>query len=219
MQELGRFPSRRTAGILAVWLVAAALAAPCAQASDQPARVVFLGDSLTAGYGLAEEEAFPAVLKRRLEEAGHAVDVVNAGVSGDTSAGGLRRVDWVLGQNPDVLVVALGGNDGLRALPVQQLESNLTKIVQRARGAGARVLLLGVRMPPSHGQHYKSAFEAIYPRLAEEMEVALVPRMLEGVAGKPSLMQPDGIHPTAEGQRVIADNVLPALAKLLERSD
>ena len=219
MQEFGRFFPRRTAGILAAWVLALALAAPCGQASAKVSRVVFLGDSLTAGYGLAEEEAFPAILERRLEQAGHPVEVVNAGVSGDTSAGGLRRVDWVLGQDPDVLVVALGGNDGLRALPVEQLESNLRKIVQRARGAGARVLLLGVRMPPSHGQRYKSAFEAIYPRIAEEMDVSLVTRMLEGVAGEPSLIQPDGIHPTAEGQRVIADNVFPALAKLLKRSD
>jgi acyl-CoA thioesterase-1 len=207
------------ATILAVAALAAALAAPRGQASEDVARVVFLGDSLTAGYGLAEDEAFPAILERRLEQAGHPVEVVNAGVSGDTSAGGLRRVDWVLRQDPDVLVVALGGNDGLRALPVEELESNLGKIVRRARDAGARVLLLGVRMPPSHGQRYKSAFEAVYPRLAEDMEVPLVPRMLEGVAGKPSLMQPDGIHPTAEGQHVVADNVFPALAKLLKRSD
>lgn len=206
------------AALLLIPTVGAASASESPASGAREARLVFLGDSLTAGFGLGEEQAYPAILERRLDEAGLPVEVVNAGVSGDTSAGGLRRIDWVLKQEPDVLVVALGGNDGLRALPVDQLEGNLREIIRKAREAGARVLLLGVRMPPSHGQSYKSAFEAVYPRIAEDMDVPLVRYMLEGVAGDPSLNQPDGIHPTAEGQRVIADNVYPALARLLRRN-
>ena len=200
--------------VLAVW--AGSLPAVAASPKGDRPVVVFLGDSLTAGFGLAKDQAFPALVGDRLDEAGLPARVVNAGVSGDTSAGGLRRMDWVLRQRPDVLVVALGGNDGLRALPVDQLESNLRQMIRKAREAGARVLLLGVRMPPSHGQAYKQAFEAVYPRVAEELDVPLVRYMLEGVAGDPALNLPDGIHPTAEGHRIIADNVFPALSDLLE---
>jgi acyl-CoA thioesterase-1 len=199
-------------------LATSAAFSAASQPAGEPPVVVFLGDSLTAGFGIAREEAFPAVLDRRLDEAGLPARVVNAGVSGDTSAGGLRRLDWVLRQQPDVLVVALGGNDGLRALPVEELEANLRKIVRKARDNGARVLLLGVRMPPSHGREYKEAFEAVYPRVAEELDVPLVPYMLEGIAGNPDLNLPDGIHPTAEGHRRIADNVFPTLSELVQRA-
>jgi len=191
------------------------------QAAEVPAPqgplVVFLGDSLTAGYGLTEEEAFPARLGTALREGGHPVRVVNAGVSGDTSAGGLRRLPWLLTQHPDVLVVALGANDGLRGLPVSLTEENLRGIVSRARGAGARVLLLGLRLPPNLGADYIRAFEAVYPRVARETGVPLVPFFLEGVGGVAALNQEDGIHPTAEGQRRIAATVLPYLEALVER--
>lgn len=178
--------------------------------------VVFLGDSLTAGYGLTEEEAFPARLAAALREAGHPVRVVNAGVSGDTSAGGLRRLPWLLTQHPDVLVVALGANDGLRGLPVSLTEENLRGIVTQAKGAGARVLLLGLRLPPNLGADYLRAFEAVYPRVARETGVPLVPFFLEGVGGVAALNQEDGIHPTAEGQRRIAATLLPYLEPLVQ---
>lgn len=178
--------------------------------------VVFLGDSLTAGYGLTEEEAFPARLAAALREGGHPVRVVNAGVSGDTSAGGLRRLPWLLTQHPDVMVVALGANDGLRGLPVSLTEKNLREIVAQAKEKGVRVLLLGLRLPPNLGADYVHAFEAVYPRVARETGAPLVPFFLEGVGGVAALNQEDGIHPTAEGQRRIAATVLPYLEPLVE---
>ncbi|HEX5045455.1 MAG TPA: arylesterase [Candidatus Polarisedimenticolaceae bacterium] len=177
--------------------------------------VVFLGDSLTAGYGLGEDQAFPALLGAALRDAGRPVRVVNAGVSGDTSAGGLRRLPWLLAQHPDVLVVALGANDGLRGLAVSLTEENLRRIVADGQRAGARVLLLGLRLPPNLGTDYVQAFEAVYPRVARETGVPLVPFFLEGVGGVAELNQEDGIHPTAEGQRRIAATVLPYLRPLV----
>ena len=181
-------------------------------------RIVCLGDSLTAGYGLAREEAWPEVVASRLAEERLPVEVVNAGVSGDTSAGGLARLDALLELDPDLVVVALGGNDGLRGLPVGQLGSNLRRIVDRARARGAEVLLCGLRMPPNYGPAYSGAFAELYPRLAEELDVPFLPFLLEDVAGDPQLNQPDGIHPTAEGARVIADHVLKALRPLVEEA-
>jgi acyl-CoA thioesterase-1 len=178
--------------------------------------VAFLGDSLTAGYGLGEAEAFPARLEERFAEQGLPFRAVNAGVSGDTSAGGLARLDWVLSTGPDVVVVELGPNDGLRGLDLAMTERNLRQIVRRARDAGARVLLVGMRIPPNYGPDYAGRFEALYPRLAEELEVPLVPFLLAEVGGVPELNQGDGIHPTAEGQEIVAANVAPHLEPLLE---
>ena len=178
-------------------------------------RVVFLGDSLTAGYGLAEDQAFPALLGELLEQEGRPVEVVNAGVSGDTTAGGLARVDWILAQAPEVVVVGLGGNDALRGLPLDGTEENLREIVTRCQASGARVLLLGMRMLPNYGPDYVRRFESIYPRLAKELDVPLVPFLLAKVGGVRRLNQDDGIHPTAEGQRLVAQNVLPYLRKLV----
>ena len=178
-------------------------------------RVVFLGDSLTAGLGLGEEEAFPALVGELLARRGIAVRVVNAGVSGDTSAGGLARVDWVLSLQPEILVVALGANDGLRGQPVEAIAANLREIVRRARAAGSRVLLAGMKMPPNYGPEYTREFEELYARLARELEVPFLPFLLAGVATIPELNQPDGIHPTAAGQRKIADLVVEALLPLL----
>ena len=177
--------------------------------------VVFLGDSLTAGLGLAEEQAFPALVRERLVGEGIAVRVVNAGVSGDTSAGGLRRLEWVLRQKPDVVVVGLGANDGMRALSLASTEANLEDIVRRAKGAGARVVLLGMKIPPNYGPEYATGFEGIYPRVARELGVPLVPFVLEGVGGEPSLNLGDGIHPNAEGHRRVAENVLPLVREAL----
>jgi acyl-CoA thioesterase-1 len=180
-------------------------------------RLVFLGDSLTAGYGIDAEEAFPALIEARLKAEGTAVRVINAGVSGDTSAGGLRRLDWVLRQSPDVLVVGLGANDGLRGTDVATTEANLRQIVTKAQAAGARVLLLGMLMPPNFGPEYTTRFRELYPRVAKETNAALVPFMLEGVAGQRRYNQPDGVHPTAEGHRIIAEHVLPFVKPLVAR--
>ena len=184
--------------------------------ADAP-KVVFLGDSISAGLHLEPGQAFPAVLQRTLAAEGHPFHLVNAGVSGDTSAGGLRRLDWLLEQEPDVLVVELGGNDGLRGQPVAEIETRLREIVQRAQAAGARVLLLGVRVPPSLGAEYAGGFEKLYPRLAEELGCAFVPYFMEGTAGVPGQMLEDGIHPSAAGHARLAANVAPALRELLRR--
>ena len=182
-------------------------------------RVVFLGDSLTAGLGLGEEAAYPALVGELLAERGVAVRIVNAGVSGDTSAGGLARVDWLLTQKPEILVVALGANDGLRGQPVAAIEANLREIVRRARAAGSQVVLAGMKMPPNYGPDYTRDFEALYARLARELALPFIPFLLEGVAADPALNQVDGIHPTAEGQRKIADLVINALLPLLQPSE
>lgn len=193
------------------------VAAPAPEAEDT-VRVVFLGDSLTAGYGLAEEQAFPALVATALRDEGFAVDVVNAGVSGDTSAGGLSRIDWVLQQAPDVMVIGLGGNDALRGQDLASTEANLRAIVQRAQDSGARVLLLGMRIPPNYGPDYAEAFANLYPKLARELDVELMPFLLEDVGGVRRLNQPDGIHPTAEGQQRVAENVVEYVRPLVEES-
>ena len=188
--------------------------APVEQPTVAPL-VVFLGDSLTAGLGVGEEEAFPEQVRRRLAAEGVRIRVVNAGVSGDTTAGGLARLDWVLRQQPQILVVGLGANDGLRGLALGETEANLRAIVAGARRAGARVLLLGMLLPPNYGPEYTAGFRDIFPRLAAELEVPLVPFLLTGIAGIPELNQADGIHPTAAGHRLMAENVLPGLRQML----
>jgi acyl-CoA thioesterase-1 len=180
--------------------------------------VVFLGDSLTAGLGLPADLAYPALLARALSADGLAVRVINAGVSGDTTAGGLRRLRWLLAQHPAVVVVGLGGNDALRGQPVGEIERNLRSIVAQARQAGAQVLLLGMQIPPNYGPDYTAAFAAIYPRVARDLQVPLVPFLLAGVGGVAELNQADGIHPTAAGQVKVAANVKPYLEQLLRQS-
>ena len=180
-------------------------------ASRSPARVVFLGDSLTAGYGLPADQAYPALLDARLRASGFAVTVVNAGVSGDTSAGGLRRLDWSLDGDVRVLVVALGGNDALRGLSVEDLRQNLAAIIERAHDRRVRVVLAGMEAPPNLGPLYTRAFRHVYRDLADRYDVALLPFLLDGVAGIAGLNQPDGIHPNAEGARRVAENVWPYL--------
>lgn len=194
--------------------VPAASASPPAE--DVRPLVVFLGDSLTAGLGLGESQAFPARVAARLREAGHALRVVNAGVSGDTTAGGLERLDWLLRQEPDVLVVALGANDGLRGLPLEMSEANLRQIIERARAAGARVLLAGMLIPPNYGPDYAESFAALFPRLAAELDVPLIPFLLADVAAVPELNLADGIHPNAAGQEKVAATVAPYVARLLD---
>ena len=177
--------------------------------------VVFLGDSLTAGYGLAAEEAYPAHVARLLAARGLPIEVLNAGVSGDTSAGGRERLGWLLRREPDVVVVALGANDGLRALSPAATEANLRAILAGVRDAGARAVLAGMRMPPNYGPDYVRDFEAIYPRLAAEHEVTLIPFLLAGVAAEAALNLPDGIHPNARGQELVARTVADALVALV----
>jgi acyl-CoA thioesterase-1 len=202
---------------LAVLLWAARGGEPAAPAAGDPVVLAF-GDSLTAGLGVAPDEAWPALVERRLRREGLAYRVVNAGVSGDTTAGARRRVDWVLRSlpaPPRVVVVALGANDGLRGQPVEAVRENLVAIVERFEAAGARVVLAGMRLPPNYGAAYTRAFAAVYGEVARRTGVPLMPFLLDGVGGDAALNQADGIHPNAAGHRVIADRVWPHLAPLL----
>jgi acyl-CoA thioesterase I len=194
-------------------------AAPAAAASASRPRIVALGDSLTAGLGLEPTQAYPALLQKRLDAAGLSYEVVNAGVSGDTSAGGLRRIDWTLDGDVKVLIVALGGNDALRGLPVEQLEQNLTAIVERADARKIKVILAGMEAPPNYGAAYTAAFRQAYRDVAAEHGAVLIPFLLEGVAGLPEMNQGDGIHPTAAGAEKLAETVWSALRPIVKPND
>ncbi|HTU60074.1 MAG TPA: arylesterase [Polyangiales bacterium] len=189
--------------------------APAPAPAASGPKVAFLGDSISAGLHLPSEQAFPAVVQRTLAARGKSFELLNAGLSGDTTAGGLRRVDWILKQKPALVVVELGANDGMRGQPVAEVEKNLRAIVERIRERGAAVLLLGMRIPPSYGQSYVAAFDAIYPRVAKEVGVPLVPFFMEGVAADPKLNLPDGIHPTKEGHERLAENLAGPLERAL----
>jgi acyl-CoA thioesterase-1 len=180
-------------------------------------RIFFLGDSLTAGYGLAKREAVPALIQERLNGAGYDFEVVNAGVSGDTSAGGLSRLDWSLDGDVAVLVVELGANDGLRGLPVSQMKRNLDEIITRAKQRGIAVILTGMEAPPNYGAAYTAEFREVFRDLADEHDVPFVPFYLAGVAGDPTLNIADGIHPNAAGSRIIAQTVWRALEPVLQQ--
>jgi len=180
-------------------------------------RLVVLGDSLTAGLGLAATEAYPARLQERLAAAGHRLHIVNAGVSGDTTAGGLRRLEWALDGDVEMLIVALGGNDGLRGLPIDQMKDNLGEIITTANARGVEVLLAGMEAPPNFGEAYTAAFRDVYHQLAREHDVVLVPFLLEGVAGVLNLNQSDGIHPNAVGAARVAEHLWPAVESLVLR--
>jgi acyl-CoA thioesterase-1 len=205
----------RRFGVVGLAILCAALLGLAVGRARAEGVVVVLGDSLTAGLGVAADEAFPARLQARLRAEGYDYRVVNAGVSGDTTAGGLRRVDWVLRAKPDVVVVALGANDGLRGLSPQAMQANLEAIVGRLQTAGARVLLAGMRLPPNYGAAYTKEFQAVFPEVARRAKVPLMPFLLDGVAADPRLNQPDGIHPTVAGQQLIADRLWPYLRPLL----
>jgi acyl-CoA thioesterase-1 len=190
--------------------------APVERAPSSTApRIVFLGDSLTAGYGLAKEESVPSLIQKRVKDAGYSYEVVNAGVSGDTSAGGLSRLDWSLAGDVKILVIELGANDGLRGLPVAGLKQNLTEIITRARARNIRVILTGMEAPPNFGPAYTSEFRAVYRQLAREHDVTFIPFYLDGVAGISSLNIADGIHPNAQGSRIVEKTVWAALEPLL----
>ncbi|WP_291988891.1 arylesterase, partial [Luteitalea sp.] len=181
-------------------------------------RVVALGYSLTAGLGLPPEQSWPSLVQEKIDQAGLTAEVVNAGVSGDTSAGGVRRLDWALDGDVKVLVLELGANDGLRGLPVDQLRENLSQMIAAAKARGIVVLLLGMEAPPNFGPQYTREFRQVYTDLAAEHEVAFIPFMLEGVAGNAALNQSDGIHPNEDGTRRVADLIWQSLQPLLTRA-
>ena len=194
---------------------------PVTNASGKtPGRIVVLGDSITAGFGLEDpDQAYPALLQRKIDAAGLRYTVANAGLSGDTTAGGLRRVDWALGEGADVLIIALGGNDGLRGLSPKQTEENLLGIIKKARAKspGISVIIAGMQMPENMGREFVEKFSAVFPRVAQEAGVTLMPFLLDGVGGVPELNQADFIHPTPEGQKKVAENVWRVLEGVLRK--
>ena len=212
--------ARRSAGRATVWigaLLSAWLLLLGTPSNAGEPRIVVLGDSLTAGFGLPREDAFPARLEAALRAEGHPWQVIDAGVSGDTSAGGLARLDWVLADAPEIVIVELGANDGLRGLSTERMEANLDAILARIGEAGAASLLAGMRAPANFGPEYASAFHAVYGRLAAKHGVAFYPFFLEGVAMEPAFNQDDGIHPNAAGVAEIVRRILPHVVALIAR--
>jgi acyl-CoA thioesterase I len=200
--------------LLAALAAVLALAAP-AHAVERV--IVAFGDSLTAGLGVTPEESYPARLQARLRAEGYAYRVVNAGASGDTTAGGIRRVDWALKNRPDIVIIALGANDALRGQDLASVRANLDAIVARFQKAGVRVLLVGMEVPPNYGVRYTADFRRLYAEVARKRGAAFMPFLLDGVAGNPRLNQPDGIHPTAEGYRVVVEHLWLRLEPMLKR--
>ena len=180
--------------------------------------LVAFGDSLTAGLGVSATEAYPAVLERKIKAAGYRYRVINAGVSGETTAGGLQRVNWILKSRPDIVILELGANDGLRGLDVKQTEKNLSMIIEQLQSKDVRVVLAGMKLPPNYGETYTAAFEKIYPTLAGRYHLTLIPFFLEGVAAQSALNQADGIHPTREGYQIIVDKLWPFVEPLFKLS-
>ena len=196
-----------------IWMISSLLS----QTDVESKTIIFYGDSITAGYGVGTEYAFPFIIQTKLEEDGFDVEVVNAGLSGETSAGGLTRIDWILNRDFDVFVLELGANDGLRGLPVNETSKNLQAIIDKvkAKYPNTRIVLAGMMVPPNMGQDYAKAFENLYPKLAEKNKALLIPFLLKDVAGNSALNQPDGIHPNTQGHKIIADNLYPFFKKLL----
>jgi acyl-CoA thioesterase-1 len=179
--------------------------------------ILFFGDSLTAGYGLSTAEAFPALVEQKINKGEKKCQVINAGLSGETSAGGLARIDWILRQPVDVFVLELGANDGLRGLPLEQTEKNLQAIIDKvkAKHPKAKIVLAGMMVPPNMGADYTTKFQTIYPTLAKKNKAWLIPFLLEGVAGSETLNLPDGIHPNPEGHKIVANTVHKVVSMLL----
>ncbi len=207
--------TRRTAGLA---LLVAAVAPWLAVRAAGATRIVALGDSLTAGYGLKPRDAFPARLQAALAAHGVAAQVINAGVSGDTTAGGLRRLDWVLAERPDAVIVELGANDGRRGIDPRTTYANLDAILERLGAERVTVLLTGMYAPPNLGRDYGAQFNGVFPTLAKRHGVDLYPVFLDGVALRPSLNQPDGVHPNAKGVAVIVERMLPYVKRLVARA-
>ncbi|RUR52405.1 arylesterase [Vreelandella populi] len=204
--------NRMVTGYLVVLIVT--LSAPTINANERPTLLI-MGDSLSAAYGIEREQGWVTLLEERL---GNQANLVNASISGETTSGGLQRFSDILDkQQPDIVLLELGGNDGLRGLAPNQMRTNLADMIEQSQEADAQVLLLGIDIPPNYGQAYRDAFTGVYYSLAEEYDVPLVPFLLEGIALNEQLMQSDGIHPTAEAQAIILDNVWPELEPLLGR--
>jgi acyl-CoA thioesterase I len=187
------------------------------QSNPAPKVILFYGDSLTAGYGLSQEEAFPAIVEKKLNTQQKVARVVNAGLSGETSAGGLTRLDWVIRQHVDVFILELGANDGLRGLPLEQTEKNLQQIIDKvkAKFPKVKIVIAGMMVPPNMGPEYTAKFRKIFPELAKKNNATLIPFLLQDVAGDEKLNLGDGIHPNPEGHKIVADNVLKIIQPLL----
>ena len=185
--------------------------------AEKEKTILFFGDSLTAGYGLTEEQAFPALVEKALNEKGKKVRVINSGLSGETSAGGLTRIDWVLRQPIDIFILELGANDGLRGVPLEETMKNLQAIVDKvkAKNKNVKIVVAGMMVPPNMGEDYSTGFQKIFPELARKNNATLIPFLLEGVAGDEKLNQSDGIHPTVEGHKIVAANVRKVLERIL----
>jgi acyl-CoA thioesterase I len=209
----------RSLRLLKVALAVAIIQGAAVATADDACRIAVLGDSLTSAYGVSVEEGFPAQLERALRDAGHDCAVLDAGVGGDTTAGGLARLDWMLADRPSHVIVELGGNDGLRALPTEQMEQNLDAIVNHLQADGVAVLLAGMLAPPNLGRTYGEAFAEVFSAVAERHDVLLYPFFLDGVAGNLELTQGDGIHPTAAGIAVIVERILPTVTGWLQQAD
>jgi acyl-CoA thioesterase-1 len=202
-------------GLFAIFLVAATVGA----AANDNQNILIIGDSLSAGYGIEEEQSWVVLLRNRLNDEGYGYQVVNASISGDTTGGGLRRLPRALDRHePRIVLIELGGNDGLRGTPIHVIRDNLGSMIELAQEAGARVILAGMEMPPNYGTAYTGAFSRMYPELAQDYDTAFIGFFMKNVALNPNLMQPDGIHPNAHGQPVLLDNVWPDLERLLQVS-
>ncbi|MEQ8243316.1 arylesterase [Fulvivirga sp.] len=179
--------------------------------------ILFYGDSLTAGYGLSKEQAFPAIIDRKLNSNSDQYKIINAGLSGETTAGGLNRLDWILKEPVDIFILELGANDGLRGLPLSQTESNLQQIIDKVKekNPNVEVIIAGMMVPPNLGEDYTENFRSIFPRIAKKNNAALIPFLLQGVAGNENLNLADGIHPNVEGHKIVANNVLEVIRSLL----
>ena len=193
-------------------------AVPLIHGQDKPKRILFFGDSITAGYGIDTKEAFPALIQQKIDSVGWDFKTVNAGLSGETSAGGLRRVDWMLRQPVSVFVLELGGNDGLRGIDLDVTKENLQKIIDKveAKYPEAQIVVAGMQVPPNLGPEYTEKFKEMYPALAEKNDAELIPFVLDGVGRNPELMQNDGIHPNVKGHKVVAETVWDTLKPILQ---
>ncbi len=209
---------RRCTVFLIIPLFFALLATPTAGAeADPPITIVAMGDSLTEGLGVPEAKAYPAVLEQNLKKAGYAVKVINAGISGETSAGALSRTEWILRLNPDILIIETGANDGFRGVDPAAVKKNIAAIIRILQKRDVIVVLAGMKMVKNLGEDYIQAFEDIYPNLAVDFDVIFIPFILEGVAGDPDLNREDGIHPNADGYQKVADHVQPYVEKAIDR--
>lgn len=187
--------------------------------TDNSKVILCFGNSLTAGLGLETSEAFPALIQNKVDSLGYDYKVVNAGLSGETTASGKNRIDWVLKQNVDIFILELGANDGLRGIPLHETRQNLQDIINtvKTKNPNAKIIIAGMQIPPNMGQEYTSEFKNIFPELAEKNDIALIPFLLDGVAGNPDLNQSDGIHPTAEGYKIVSNNVWEVLERVLNK--